>query len=745
VAEQLGEARLKLSVDDTALNAGLQRAHKQAQQTGTAIEQAFTKSGKPIQKAANGLEYFIDVNGRARKVTGQFVTVAELQAAGLDKLAGAAGRAGKSINKLAGEGGGGAGGGLLGALGLNPAALGAAAVGAAVVGIGSAAVQTAGQIQKLNAAFTGLTGSAQAAQQLRQDLFTLSKTTPFKNDEILTAAQRFLAVGVNAKNLQGTINRVGAIAAQSGQPLERLALIYAQVYAKGRLQGEENLQFLEAGVDLTDELAKVTGKSGQALRDAMEKGQISIEDVNKALVLATGDMASLQQAGKAVDVAFNNIGDNLGQIFGGFATAIAPALSAAFNVINRILEQAFPSLDKITELFKPLTTEAERFAKALESNPKLIAAIAAVVREWGGLIVGYVVGGLKTVNNILSKLDGNVLVQGLIGAEFFVRKIVLGLGAVRALIVSNAELAGRALTNPAQFAKDIVNAGGIGKFLDKQYEGVRAAREAFVNAKPLKVKVATTGDNKIDGDLSSKPGQTDPLAEQQRRAAAQAELNAITAQGLQQELTYRQQLLALELQSLRTGEGISATTRVQLENQQAILAARRQVAQAQAAVDAELSKPAAERSSAEVDNLLSKVAEANAGVRKAYLDAGISLVQNARTAADALKGAQSSINGVLRGGFDFIGPRAQQDQIARARAAIQPLVDRGDIRTGIDISTPERLFRVAAFAEQLAPAQKQLEQAIQENTAATAANTLKDTSVYLQLPGQSAPIPLPRV
>ena len=270
-----------------------------------------------------------------------------------------------------------------------------------------------------------------------------SKTTPFKNEEILSTAQRFLAVGVNAKNLQGTINRVGAIAAQSGQSLERLGLIYAQVYAKGRLQGEENLQFLEAGVDLTQELAVVTGKSGKALQEAMSKGQISIEDVNKAIVLATGDMKSLQQAGKAVDVAFNNISDNLGQLFGGFATSIAPALSATFGVINKILEQAFPSLDAIEKTFKPLTTEAERFAKVLGGNPELIASIAQATRIWAELIVSNVAGGLRTVNNILSKLDSKTLIQGFITAEFVARKLFLLLGAIGAQAAKNFEI-GRA-------------------------------------------------------------------------------------------------------------------------------------------------------------------------------------------------------------------------------------------------------------------------------------------------------------
>jgi hypothetical protein len=67
------------------------------------------------------------------------------------------------------------------------------------------------------------------------------------------------------------------------------------------------------------------------------------------------------------------------------------------------------------------------------------------------------------------------------------------------------------------------------------------------------------------------------------------------------------------------------------------------------------------------------------------------------------------------------------------------------IRTGLDISTPERLFAVAGFAEQLVPAQKALENAIRENTVATQALAEQDWRVYVSVPGGSfTPVPIPR-
>lgn len=499
MAEALGEAKVIVSADTTQLDAGFKAAQRSAEATGKKIEQAFSKSGRPIQQAANGIEYFIDANGRARSVTGQFLTLAERQAAGLGELGASARGAAGGLSSFAGISGG-----------LAATAASAVAVAAAVVGIGFAATQSAGQIQKLNAAFTGLTGSAEAAAQLRQALFDLSKTTPFRNEEILQSSQRFLAVGVSVENLNGTINRVGALAAQSGQSLERLALIYAQVYAKGRLQGEENLQLLEAGVDLTDELSQVTGLSGKALQDAMSKGQIGIDKFNAALVLATGDMKALELAGKSVDTQFNNIFDNLGQLFGGFATALSPALSAAFKVINDVFESAFPDLDSITQFFAPLTNEAQRFAEVLGESPGLIEVIASGLRNIGEVAIQGIADGLAFVSNVIENIDQQKFIQGFINAEIVVRRVFLAAAALGAQLAKNAELTFLATTNPGKFFKDIGEAGGFGKFIEKEYKDVEARWDAWARSEPLKLPDITGSANKqtekIAGNLDNKLG-----------------------------------------------------------------------------------------------------------------------------------------------------------------------------------------------------------------------------------------------
>lgn len=582
MAEQLGSAVLTVRVDDTQLKAGLQSAQRQAAAAGRSIEQSFSNTGKPLQ-AAQGIARIGDEAAGAAGGIGALGT-------GLGGLAGGAAIAGTAV----------------------------LAVGAAVVGVGAAATQAAGQAQRLNAAFVGLTGSAEAAKQLRQDLFTLSKTTPFKNEDILQAAQRFLAVGVEVDKLQGTINRVGAIAAQSGQPLERLALIYAQVYAKGRLQGEENLQLLEAGVDLTQELSQVTGLSGKALQDAMSKGQIGINTFNQALILATGDMKSLQLAGQAVDVQFNNIGDNIGQVFGGFAQAIAPALSAAFKVVNDIFDQAFPSLEAVTQFFAPLTEGAKEFAAALSGNPELVAALAASFRSLGEVIIGNIGRGLKFISDLLAKTDGKALVNGLLTVEYVLRRGFLQARALGVALAKNAELLGRALSNPAQFTFDIAQAGGFGAFMSQQYKEATDAWTAATSAKPLPFpEIKPGGKQAMQGDLSEKETR-----------------QAVTAQ---QELAANAKLRLADLQRI---QGLEGAALQQMQKQLEIDVLRRKERKAIADYDAALAAAGFNKTDPTVQQAESQLVE----IRRALIEGSTALRESARDAARELRQASLDLS-----------------------------------------------------------------------------------------------------
>lgn len=199
----------------------------------------------------------------------------------------------------------------------------------------------------------------------------------------------------------------------------------------------------------------------------------------------------------------------------------------------------------------------------------------------------------------------------------------------------------------------------------------------------------------------------------------------------QSRLNVTQQQTQLERDALATGQQVSATDLLRLRTQEAITQKLEQQKAAQQALQAELSKPKNQQDRVVVDDLLNKQARANADVRQAYADAGLALVQNARQAADALKAAEQSFNSTARGNFEFLTNDLQQQQIDIARQSVASGVRRGLIRGDADISSPEKLFRVAGVAESLVSAQDALKKALAENVKATEALVKKDWNIYL--------------
>ena len=83
-----GVANVAINVDSRGAPAKLKQVANRSKELERAVQgatAATTKVGREMKTAANGMQYFIDATGRARKANGQFVTTAEAAAAGIKK------------------------------------------------------------------------------------------------------------------------------------------------------------------------------------------------------------------------------------------------------------------------------------------------------------------------------------------------------------------------------------------------------------------------------------------------------------------------------------------------------------------------------------------------------------------------------------------------------------------------------------------------------------------------------------
>jgi tape measure domain-containing protein len=229
----------------------------------------------------------------------------------------------------------------------------ASAVGKLAVALG--AIQAArfvfvktAELESQTRSLQVLTGSAEKAKQIIQDLQQLGAVTPFTSTELIDSAKRLQAFGVEADKVVETTKRLADVSGATGAELSGLVTAYGQVQAKGRLQGEELLQFQERGVALQTELRKMYGLSGEEFQKALEKGRIGSEAVEVAILRLTSVGGKYANGAIAqsdtLQGRLSTLQDGIDGLARGIGAALSPAIKAvlneaifAINLINQLI------------------------------------------------------------------------------------------------------------------------------------------------------------------------------------------------------------------------------------------------------------------------------------------------------------------------------------------------------------------------------------------------------------------------
>lgn len=157
----------------------------------------------------------------------------------------------------------------------------------AVAGMVKDSVAKYAQFEATNKSFEVLTGSKVKGQGLANDLNKLQRDT-ILGPEVFKNAQVLLGFGVETEKILPTLKMLGDVSMGDAEKLKSLTLAFAQTTSAGKLTGQDLLQYVNAGFNPLNEIAKMTGKSVGDLRKEMEKGAISSDMVVKAFEAATG-------------------------------------------------------------------------------------------------------------------------------------------------------------------------------------------------------------------------------------------------------------------------------------------------------------------------------------------------------------------------------------------------------------------------------------------------------------------------
>lgn len=163
---------------------------------------------------------------------------------------------------------------------MNPYTLIAGGVGA-IAKIGSQAELTA-------TSFEVLVGSEEKSSKMLKEIAQFGQESPFDKMGLTENARQMLAFGIEADKVMTYLRQLGDISAGDKQKLDSLSLVMGQVMSKGRLDGQDKNQFVDAGFNPLKELQKMHPEKTYAeIEKAMSKGAITAQHVAEAIQHAT--------------------------------------------------------------------------------------------------------------------------------------------------------------------------------------------------------------------------------------------------------------------------------------------------------------------------------------------------------------------------------------------------------------------------------------------------------------------------
>lgn len=282
--------------------------------------------------------------------------------------------------------------------------------------------------EQLEIRLRSVMGSVEKGDEAFAWIKKFAKDTPFDIEGVTQAFMLLKNMGLDP--MDGTMQAIADQAAKSGQGiqgLERVSLALGQAFTKGKLQGEEMNQLLEAGVPAWDLLAKATGKTTEELGKMSEKGLLG-KDVVKALIEEIG-RASANSAGAmmaSLSGQWANLVDNWKNGLDDMRKA--GGLDGLKDALGQINDR-FDALNQSGDLQAFVADVAQGFSALVSSSMSIITTLLDAVGE----LVGTIMSGFGEILDVTTNTFGG---EALSGVELFANMLKVIEIAVVALVTA---------------------------------------------------------------------------------------------------------------------------------------------------------------------------------------------------------------------------------------------------------------------------------------------------------------------
>lgn len=301
---------------------------------------------------------------------------------------------------------------------------------APIVALGTLGITYNSQLEQSERALTTLTGSAEDASKIMEQIKKDAMKTPFDVRGLTKAEQLLISTGISAEESRDVILALGDAVASTGggnDELSRMAVNLQQIKNVGKASALDIKQFAYAGIDIYGLLAEYTGKT----REEVAELDVTYEDLSNALKNASKEggkyFGAMEQQSQTTAGKISNLKDTFNEFAGDLTKEFVPVVKDIIDGLNNWL-QKFKNLDSRTK--KIITTTAIFLATAgpvLIFTGKLITSVGTIITTLGTL--KHTLESLSIIKSATTSLSGFTGVLGALTSPIGIVTVALaGIG-----------------------------------------------------------------------------------------------------------------------------------------------------------------------------------------------------------------------------------------------------------------------------------------------------------------------------
>ncbi len=259
------------------------------------------------------------------------------------------------------------------------------------------------EMEQYQTSFEVMLGDTEKAKALITEIQNFAAKTPLTKSDSVSIGSLLMNYGVEADELIDKMTRLGDLAGGNAERMNRIALAYGQMLAKGKVTGEEMMQMTEAGVPLQKALADSIGVTGEEFSKMVSQGKVGIDDLDKAiegLTSGNGKFAGMmEKQSETMKGMLSTLQDNVSEFFRQMG-------EGAFGEVKNVLAELMVQLNE-WEQDGTLQEWAEELGVSIKTVVQILRGAIEIFVEFGDVIVTVLAGAATytAADKLIKKVD----------------------------------------------------------------------------------------------------------------------------------------------------------------------------------------------------------------------------------------------------------------------------------------------------------------------------------------------------